>query len=89
MTHAEIIQKVKDTFKVGDQVFYKDQWYFITKITDAGAADIRTINNAFHTSVRATDALKYLSFAEYTLEPVGFSQERPKPKEKNGDPFED
>lgn len=95
MTHAEIIQKVKDTFKVGDRVFMRS-WN-----TKGGWCEIHEIDyeygiigctpekrEDYSSQLTFIEALAILSFTEYTLEPIGFSQERPKPKKKNGDPFE-
>ena len=92
MTNEEIKEKVKSIFKEGDRVFtasiYSSSWGTLVKLADNCVwFHIEGLNETVQVPYMAV--LKHFSFTEYTLEQVGFSQERPKPKKKkNGDPFE-
>lgn len=90
-------REVAEKFKVGDRVYINDSlwrevngWCKIMSISTTASEAIleRERCNGHTLSIPLHILDKIASFTEYKLERVGFSQERPKPKKKNGDPFE-
>lgn len=96
-TEENHLKEVVEKFKVGDRVYINDSlwreangWCKIMSISTTASEAIleRERCNGHALSIPLFVLDKIASFAEYKLEAVGFSQERPRPKKKNGDPFE-
>lgn len=96
-TEESATSTVAEKFRVGDRVYLNDSlwdeangWCKITSInitaSEAMLKKERSPGDTLSIPLHILD--KIASFTEYKLGAVGFSQERPKPKKKNGDPFE-